>query len=243
MSMSFIPEDLMPDVKTMEAQFDRMSRDFSAMFSDQAAGSVNLMMQPFAAGAAFGAGLAGQALGAWMGAVAGSMDAAQKMSVVALRSEVDDDDAPAYKAPKSPARRVKAAVDTLAEDVEDATRAAIQAGGETALAIEKDFADAVDAVAQGNQASGAGQARDAIERAADRPAVDFSAGPDDLKMISGIGAKMEQVLNGLGVWTYAQIAAWSEKDIARVEEHLGFKGRIGRDAWQKQAAELMKRTS
>ena len=32
--------------------------------------------------------------------------------------------------------------------------------------------------------------------------------PDDLKTISGIGPKLEKVLNGLGVWTYAQIADW-----------------------------------
>lgn len=66
----------------------------------------------------------------------------------------------------------------------------------------------------------------------DRPAV-----PDDLKAISGVGPKLEQVLNGLGVWTYAQIAVWTREEIDWVEGHLGIEGRIGRDEWLRRAAE------
>ena len=61
---------------------------------------------------------------------------------------------------------------------------------------------------------------------------------DDLKAISGIGPKLEKVLNGLGVWTYAQIAAWTREEIAWVEDYLSFKGRIGRDDWIGQAVKL-----
>ncbi|MFI0846751.1 NADH-ubiquinone dehydrogenase [Mesorhizobium sp. IMUNJ 23232] len=62
--------------------------------------------------------------------------------------------------------------------------------------------------------------------------------PDDLKVISGIGPKLEQVLNGFGVWTYAQVAAWGRDEIAWVDDTLGFKGRIERDGWIEQAAKL-----
>ena len=61
---------------------------------------------------------------------------------------------------------------------------------------------------------------------------------DDLKAISGIGPKLEKVLNGLGVWTYAQIAAWTKEEIAWVDDYLSFKGRIGRDDWIGQAVKL-----
>ena len=71
-------------------------------------------------------------------------------------------------------------------------------------------------------------------------AIEKPASPDDLKAISGIGPKLETVLNGLGVWTYAQIAVWSPAEIAWVDDHLGFNGRIGRDGWIAQAAELAK---
>jgi NADH-quinone oxidoreductase subunit E len=73
-------------------------------------------------------------------------------------------------------------------------------------------------------------------------AVDRPDLPDDLKSISGIGPKLEQVLNGLGVWTYAQIAVWSEEEVGWVDDHLGFKGRIGRDDWIGQARGLVAAT-
>lgn len=63
---------------------------------------------------------------------------------------------------------------------------------------------------------------------------------DDLKRISGIGPKLEQVLNGMGVRRYADIAAWSDKDVKRFDAQLGFGGRIVRDAWVEQAKTLMK---
>ena len=64
------------------------------------------------------------------------------------------------------------------------------------------------------------------------------AAPDDLKAISGVGPKLETVLNELGVWTYAQIAAWSGEEVAWVDDYLSFSGRIGRDKWIEQAATL-----
>lgn len=60
--------------------------------------------------------------------------------------------------------------------------------------------------------------------------------PDDLKLIKGVGPKLEKLLNEVGVWHFDQIASWKAKDIAIVDEKLdGFKGRISRDAWVKQA--------
>jgi NADH-quinone oxidoreductase subunit E len=63
---------------------------------------------------------------------------------------------------------------------------------------------------------------------------------DDLKRISGIGPKLEQVLNGMGVRRYADVASWSDKDVKRFDEQLGFGGRIARDGWVEQAKTLMK---
>ncbi|MCR9124198.1 MAG: hypothetical protein NXH91_18215 [Phyllobacteriaceae bacterium] len=66
------------------------------------------------------------------------------------------------------------------------------------------------------------------------------AKPDDLKMIAGVGPKLEQVLNGLGIWTFAQIADWTANEVAWVDDYLQFKGRIERDDWIAQAAALAK---
>lgn len=61
---------------------------------------------------------------------------------------------------------------------------------------------------------------------------------DDLKVIAGIGPKLEKVLNGLGIRFYADIVALDAARIADIEEKLGFPGRIGRDDWVGQAMAL-----
>ncbi len=63
---------------------------------------------------------------------------------------------------------------------------------------------------------------------------------DDLKKISGVGPVLEKKLNALGITTYAQVAAFTADDIAKVDDALSFKGRIERDDWLSQAAELAK---
>lgn len=66
------------------------------------------------------------------------------------------------------------------------------------------------------------------------------AGADDLTEISGVGPVIVKKLHDLGVTTFAQIAAWTPEDIADMDDKLNFKGRIDRDEWLKQAAELAK---
>lgn len=62
---------------------------------------------------------------------------------------------------------------------------------------------------------------------------------DDLKLIWGIGPKLEQVLNKTGVWHFSQIALWSKADSAHMDALLtGFHGRALRDEWVKQAKKL-----
>ena len=64
--------------------------------------------------------------------------------------------------------------------------------------------------------------------------------PDDLKQISGVGPVLEKKLHGLGITKFAQVAAFTADDIAKVDDALSFKGRIERDNWLDQAAELAK---
>ncbi|WP_296424933.1 NADH-quinone oxidoreductase subunit NuoE [Yoonia sp.] len=66
------------------------------------------------------------------------------------------------------------------------------------------------------------------------------AGADDLKLISGVGPKLEGVLNELGFWHFDQIAKWTEAEVVWVDSRLKFKGRIMRDNWMAQAAALAK---
>ena len=62
---------------------------------------------------------------------------------------------------------------------------------------------------------------------------------DDLKRISGVGPKLERLLNKIGVFYFWQVASWSRDDVHQVDDLLEvFKGRIERDEWVKQARSL-----
>jgi NADH-quinone oxidoreductase subunit E len=64
--------------------------------------------------------------------------------------------------------------------------------------------------------------------------------PDDLKLISGVGPKIEGILHELGIFTFAQVASWKKAEREWVDSYLNFKGRIERDDWVKQAKALAK---
>ncbi|PCH46427.1 MAG: NADH-quinone oxidoreductase subunit NuoE [Hyphomicrobiales bacterium] len=64
--------------------------------------------------------------------------------------------------------------------------------------------------------------------------------PDDLKMISGVGPKLEGTLNKLGIYKFEQVAKWKKAERQWVDGYLSFKGRIDREDWVKQAKALAK---
>ncbi len=65
--------------------------------------------------------------------------------------------------------------------------------------------------------------------------------PDNLRLIKGVGPKLNTLLNNLGVTRFDQIAAWKEAEIQEVDQYLeSFSGRITRDSWIDQAKYLAK---
>lgn len=186
------------------------------------ASAVNLFAHPFAgaaAASAVGIGIASQMFGFWMGAVSGMAQASQRM-FAPLGKEAETK-ARVRNAP-SASTRAKTATKVLIEETQSA---ALEIAGEPA---------------------GKPVLPASPKSAADLQPEDFRqpkplARPrkvDDLKAISGVGPKLEKVLNELGVWTYAQIAAWTPQEIAWVDDYLSFKGRIERDGWIGQAGKL-----
>ena len=62
---------------------------------------------------------------------------------------------------------------------------------------------------------------------------------DDLELIWGVGPKLAKMLNSMGVFHFDQIAAWTDKQLAWVDENLeGFYGRAERDDWVGQSKKL-----
>ena len=62
--------------------------------------------------------------------------------------------------------------------------------------------------------------------------------PDDLTVLTGIGPKLAAAFAERGVTRFAQIAVWSEDDVARFDKELKLMGRVQREAWIAQATRL-----
>ena len=64
------------------------------------------------------------------------------------------------------------------------------------------------------------------------------AAPDDLTKIKGIGPKLSNVLNDIGIYHFSQMAEWTAPEAAWIDDYLSFKGRTAREQWIEQAQKL-----
>jgi len=228
MALYSIPYALMPDMD----QLEKMNQDLTRMMPKEMASAVNLLAHPVAGVAAMSAisiGLANHALGVWLGALSGATEASQRLfqpivdDFEARSEELEQAQKTSSKARKA-TKTLIAEAQTFARDVTDIAQAAVEKAQDTT---------GTDTVAS-SAATGLMPEDFRQPKAMDRPTE-----PADLKAISGIGPKLEKVLNGLGIWTYGQIAAWTAEEIAWVEDYLSLAGRIGRDDWTGQATALV----
>ncbi|UVK52230.1 NADH-ubiquinone dehydrogenase [Mesorhizobium sp. AR02] len=221
------PYSMMPNLD----QLEKMNQDLTRMTPKEMASAVNLFVHPVAGAAAMsalGIGLANHAFGVWLGALSGAAEASQRL----MQPLIEDFEARVeeFEDANSSSTKARAAAKTLIAEAQSFAQ-------EVTDIAAKEAATTAPAV---NVAPASGEAADVLlpEDFRQPKAMDKPAKPSDLKAISGIGPKLEKVLNGLGIWTYAQIAAWSPQEIAWVDDYLSFKGRIGRDDWTAQAAVL-----
>ncbi|ESR25116.1 NADH-quinone oxidoreductase subunit NuoE [Lutibaculum baratangense] len=101
-------------------------------------------------------------------------------------------------------------------------------------------AEAPEASAKATHEHAVAQPEDVAEGEAKPAALDSprNGKPDDLKRISGIGAKIEKTLNENGIYHFDQIAGWSDENVAWLDNNLKLRGRIGREEWVHQAQAL-----
>ena len=229
-----------------------------------------LMVYPLGAAAAataVGFGIAGQMAGMMMGAMQGAIqsqagllgahpDLSWMIPTLAEDLAPEEDEAAAEAEPQPVARAKSADVVELKPAATPVKSAPAKAKAKPVAAPAKDAAVAVveklksDAEVAAAAASEPAPVSKAAPKAPAtalepedfrRPAeIEKPESPDDLKLISGVGPKLEQVLNGLGIWTFAQIAGWQPEEVAWVDDYLQFKGRIDRDDWIAQAGALAK---
>ena len=63
---------------------------------------------------------------------------------------------------------------------------------------------------------------------------------DNLQEVNGIGPKMEEVLNGIGIYTFLQVSKMTKKEYDLLDSITGsFPGRAERDDWSGQAKKLI----
>ena len=144
-----------------------------------------------------------------------------------------------------------------ARDATDARIAAIERKGdmlaERARSLEEELArlQATLAAAQARQAefeAALRRAREELNRKRNGAAVPALApegvptdpAGDDLTRIKGIGRKIQERLNALGIRTLAQLAALTPEEIARVDAAIEFPGRVERERWVEQAKALLR---
>jgi NADH-quinone oxidoreductase subunit E len=195
--------------------------DFSADFGRLAAEMLEnaralpmppLMVNPaaaMAAATAIGLGFSTQMAGAFFGALQGAMETSNKLAAVLDETPPDE---------------IKPEVDVKPENIRP-------------LSVTKAQVETAPSKVKLSVASAAEPAAKAKAAAAAKPAT-RARKAGDLKRIAGIGPKLEQVLNAKGIRTLAEIAGWTDADIARVDAELGFDGRIARDGWVAEARAL-----
>ncbi|EJT07136.1 5' DNA nuclease [Rhizobium sp. CCGE 510] len=190
-----------------------------------------LMAHPaaaFAAATAIGFGFSTQMAGAFFGAFQSALETTGKVAAAL------DDTPPEALAPD---------VDIRPENIRPAVKVVAKAVVKPAAAdkptaekreVEKKAKPKLTVVTPVGEPVPASQPKPAV-KAKPTPRAKKA---DDLKLITGIGPKLEQVMRDRGIRSFAEIAAWSVEDIARLDAELGVNGRIGRDDWTGQAKVL-----
>lgn len=204
-----------------------------------------LLVHPTAAmttATVIGMGLATQMTSAWLGSLQGALDASKR-----LAQRVEDEakaEQRAAEQPSGPAEDAAEAVVAAAPMVKAVTAKASKAKpakpaapaaakAKPVKAAPKVAEPATEKTAKAAKASSAKVAVAKSGTSAKR-----SGKTGDLKVIDGIGPKLEQMLNGKGIRTVADMAALTEAEVKSLDTELGLDGRALRDDWVGQAKAL-----
>ena len=176
----------------------------------------------------------------------------QTARITALEGDLSAAKAAASESAAKAERAAAASASAAAVAAQAAPKAAASNGQAPSAATKPAQAKAAKAASpapaskpdSGKAASAASDAaKETAPKAADKPkGLTKARGgkPDDLKLIKGVGPKLEALCNKLGFYHFDQIASWTEKEIAWVDDNLeGFKGRVTREDWVQQARDLM----
>jgi NADH-quinone oxidoreductase subunit E len=215
------------------AAFARLADASAKLFAEQA-GAMAVMT-------AFGMSVAGQMTGLMLGAF---------RTAEGKTAETQPEEAKAAPVPPAaegkvvPLRPQAPVAEAKAEPVQPETVTEVRPApaGKQAVATEKKAA-ARPAVLKPAAKPGAKVVKAVEAKPAARTPVAKGAEArptqDDLKKISGIGPRLEKVLNDRGVLGYADIARLSASALKKIDAELDLDGRVIRDDWAGQAKALL----
>ena len=195
-----------------DTEIKNSSVDWTALMPKHVLPAANLLTPQLgaaAAASALGFGVASQIWGFWAGAMASAFDMNTRLTAVPGQSRV------AEPQPSPDIDALKTIIRKKAGTIKEKAPVSIGKMPANKMNISIATNPLAHAVATASESA------------------------DDLKRISGVGPKLEQVLNGMGIRTYGQIAAWTGEDLAKVDDRLKLGGRISRDDWLGQANVLL----
>ena len=147
-------------------------------------------------------------------------------------------DVPASKTAKAPVKTAatkKAAAPKAAAPKAAAKPVAQKAKAEKAPKAKAEKVKKAKAESAPKAKAEKAKAQPAPKAKAAKPAP-VSSIPENLELIKGLGPKVNTLLKGLGVTSFAQVASWTAADVSEIDAQLGaFAGRITRDNWIDQA--------
>ena len=147
-------------------------------------------------------------------------------------------DVPASKTAKAPVKTAatkKAAAPKAAAPKAAAKPVAQKAKAEKAPKAKAEKVKKAKAESAPKAKAEKAKAQPAPKAKAAKPAP-VSSIPQNLELIKGLGPKVNTLLKGLGVTSFAQVASWTAADVSEIDAQLGaFAGRITRDNWIDQA--------
>lgn len=240
------------DIRQDSGAADDASAGFGRVAADMLRNAPMMPIHPlvahqaaaFAAAAAIGFSVTSQIAGAFFGALQGAVEASGKRAVEPdVRDAVVSKEEPAVKKDEAgeakPVKASPAVKPVVSKPVAAKPKPAVARPAGAKKAEPKPVVSATPVTAAARSKAKVKAAKPVSTDPAPSRGRKAAAKADDLKRISGIGPKLEQVLNGRGVKRFADIAAWSDADIERIDAELGFDGRIRRDDWVGQAKALL----
>ena len=200
-----------------------------------------LLVHPTAAMATatvIGLGLATQLSSAWLGSMQGALDASKRLAKrLEEEGSADQRDPQQASGPAEDAAVAAPIVESVGATAPKAKPAKPTApAAAKAKPVKAGPKVAEPATEKTAKAAKASSAKVAVAKNA--TSAKRSGKMSDLKVIDGIGPKLEQMLNGKGIRTVADMAALTEAEVKSLDSELGLDGRALRDDWVGQAKAL-----